>query len=361
MIHADPTIGNIGESAGQRLAARRACIALMVRSIPGSRATNGDTMNLERENTAPVPHSSSEFGGASVTDIGLDRSINEDRFTVIETSSGTAWFVLDGMGGVAGGEFAAQLAVDAIRRYVEGHECAAPAEILRGAISEGNRAVVIRRQNQKFSSMGTTVVALMIDEMEVAVSHVGDSRSYLVHDSGITQLTVDDTLVQQMVDAGTLGPEEALSHPDAHLLTRCLGTDVGLDIPVQHFWRTPNEASDTIVLCSDGLYGLVSDVEIADVVRGQTPAQACRELIALANDRGGYDNITVSIVPLLGSLTDEPPTNWDRIGAERARQRAKLNRPPLSFVTHALILVSLAMVSAVVTVVVFGIQQSFVS
>lgn len=318
-------------------------------------------MNREINNIAADPLTSSGFGDASATDIGIDRAINEDRFAVVPSKSGSAWFVLDGMGGVSGGEFAAQLAIDAIRRYVEGHECAPPADILSGAVSEGNRAVVIRRQNQKFSSMGTTVVALMIDEMEVAISSVGDSRAYLVHKDGITQLTVDDTLVQQMVDTGTLRAEDALTHPDAHLLTRCLGTDPNLTVPIHHFWRVEGRDTDTIVLCTDGLYGLVSDLEIGEVVRSHTPERACQKLIALANERGGYDNITVSVVPLDGVLVDEPPANWDVILAQRARRRSKLNKPPLSMVTHAFILGSLAMLSAVMTVVIFGIQQSLIS
>jgi protein phosphatase len=209
--------------------------------------------------------------------------------------------------------------------------------------------------------MGTTVVGLMIDEMEVALAHVGDSRAYLVHDQGITQLTVDDTLVQQMVEAGTLKPEEALSHPDAHYLTRCLGMDARLEVPIQQFWRAPGEVSDVIVLCSDGLYGLVSDVEIADAVHTQSPERAATHLVALANERGGYDNITVSIIPLHGTLTDEPPANWDAMRAERERRRAKLNRPPLSMSAHTFILFSLALVSALVTACVFGVQQSLIS
>ena len=318
-------------------------------------------MNFHGGNEEQRIASSLEFGDASASDIGLERAINEDRYAVFESGSGTAWFVLDGMGGVEGGEFAAQLALDAIRRYVETHEHADPAAILRGAISDANGAVVLRRQNQKFASMGTTVVAVMIDEMEVAISHIGDSRAYLVHREGITQLTIDDTLVQQMVDAGQLKPEEALSHPDAHFLTRCLGTQVELDVPLQHFWRLPSESSDVIVLCSDGLYGLVFDQEIAEAVRTLAPGIACQTLIALANSRGGYDNITVSIVPLQGALTDRAPEGWDKVRDARQRKRAKLNKPPLPVNVHVMILMSLCVVAAFATTILFAIEKSLIS
>ena len=318
-------------------------------------------MNSFGDNNEQRITSSFEFGDVSASDIGLERAINEDRYAVIESASGTAWFVLDGMGGVEGCEFAAQLALDAIRRYVETHEHAEPAAILRGAISDANGAVVLRRQNQKFGSMGTTVVALMIDDMEVAISHIGDSRAYLVHADGITQLTVDDTLVQQMVDAGQIKPEEALSHPDAHYLTRCLGTQVELEVPLQCFWRLPSESSDIIVLCSDGLYGLVSDEEIAEAVRTLAPDIACKTLIELANSRGGYDNITVSIVPLQGALSDQAPKEWDKIRVARQRERAKLNKPPLPVRVHAMILTSLGLVAASVTTILFAIEMSLIS
>jgi serine/threonine protein phosphatase PrpC len=164
-----------------------------------------------------------------------------------------------------------------------------------------------------------------------------------------------------MVDAGQIKPEEALSHPDAHFLTRCLGTQVELDVPLQQFWREPSDSQDSIVLCSDGLYGLVSDQEIAEAVRTRTPEDACQALIDLANSRGGYDNITLSIVPLQGVLTDQEPAEWDKVRTARQRQRSKLNRPPLAAKVHAIILMSLGVVAACATTIVFAIQKSLIS
>lgn len=313
-------------------------------------------MNLEGTSHSSKNSPSSSWGYASVSDVGLEREVNEDRVSVIESRSGTAWALLDGMGGVAGGEFAAQLALDAMKRFIESHECADPGLVLQGAIDEGNRAVVLRRQNQKFLSMGTTVVATMIDGIEIVISHVGDSRAYCVHDGRITQLTVDDTVVQRMVDAGEIKKEEALSHPDAHLLTHCLGTKVELPIPVQRLWRLPvfaGQDSDTLLLCSDGLYGLVSDAEIASMVTVLPPEEASQKLVELANSRGGFDNISVMIIPIDGVVSREPPADWEKVMKARARQRGAANRPPWSLVLHMACIAMLSVLSACVAAAAF--------
>ena len=305
-------------------------------------------------NSKNAPHSI--WGDANVSDVGREREVNEDRVAVIASRSGTAWILLDGMGGVAGGEFAAQLALDAMKRFIDGHECADPGAILQGAIDEGNRAVVLRRQNQKFISMGTTVVATMIDGIEMVVSHVGDSRAYCIHDGKISQLTVDDTVVQRMVDAGQIEPEEALSHPDAHLLTHCLGTKVELSVPAQRLWRSPLRAgqdSDILLLCSDGLYGLVSDEEIASMVTFFPPNEACQKLVELANARGGFDNISVMIIPVDGVVSREPPADWDQVLKTRTRQRVAANRPPWPFVLHIACVSMLSVIFACVAAAAF--------
>lgn len=298
----------------------------------------------------------SQWGDASVSDIGREREVNEDRVAVIESRSGTAWALLDGMGGVTGGEFAAQLALDAMKRVIEGHECADPGVVLRGAIDEANRAIVLRRQNQNFVSMGTTVVATMIDGMEIVVSHVGDSRAYCVHKGKISQLTVDDTVVQRLVDAGEIKKEEALSHPDAHLLTHCLGTKVELSIPVLRFWRLPikpGQDTDMLLLCSDGLYGLIADEEIASLVTFLSPNEACQKLVELANARGGFDNISVMIIPINGIVGKEPPADWERVMKTRARQREAANKPPWSLALHIACIATLSVLSACVAAAAF--------
>ena len=262
---------------------------------------------------------------AAITDTGCERELNEDRYAVIEAPSGIAWLVCDGMGGQTGGELAAQLAIDAIRRDLEKYQ-PRPADVaLKSALFEANRVIVLRRQNQAFASMGTTVVAAMFDSAEVVIGHIGDSRAYLVRDGAIQQLTIDHTYVQQLVDRGDIRPEEALAHPQAHILTRCVGAEPGLEVDLKKYWIWPSqsgEPSDFMVLCSDGLYSLVADSEIAKFVSGNTPQAACVRLVELAKARGGYDNITISIIPLAGQMKQSPPPGYDERKAKKPKTKS---------------------------------------
>lgn len=247
---------------------------------------------------------------AAVTDIGCERDINEDRYAVVDSPIGRAWVVCDGMGGALGGELAAQLAIDAVRRKLEAATSGNIGDILAYSVEEANRVIVLRRQNPAFSAMGTTVVAALIQGNQLTITHAGDSRAYLVRGSEIQQLTIDHTYVQDLVDRGVIKAEEALSHPQAHVLTKCLGADPRLDLTVQKYWiwdDSPGESEDKLLMCSDGLYSLVSDSEIADIVINNVPQESCMKLIDLAKRRGGFDNITVTILPLGGQLREEPP------------------------------------------------------
>ena len=264
---------------------------------------------------------------AAITDTGCERDLNEDRYAVIESPSGVAWIVCDGMGGVSGGELAAQLAIEAIKRSFEGSPRRATEASLKSAILEANRIIVLRRQNPAFSSMGTTLVCALFMGSEVAIGHVGDSRAYLVRDFSIQQLTHDHTLVQEMVDRGQLEPEEALTHPQAHVLTKCLGSEPGLEVQTKKYWvweTGEGEANDYLLLCSDGLYSHVSDAEIATIVSKMSPQKACVELIEIAKSRGGFDNITVTIIPLAGQLKKEPPVGFDALRNLAPRTKAEL-------------------------------------
>lgn len=231
------------------------------------------------------------------------------------------------MGGQTGGELAAQLAIDAIRRDLENLPERPGERAIKSAILEANRIIVLRRQNQAFANMGTTIVATLFSGSELTIGHVGDSRAYLIRDGAIQQLTVDHTYVQELVDAGQIKPEEALSHPQAHILTRCIGAEPGLQVAMQKFWIWETESElprDILLLCSDGLYSMVSEGDIADIVSHNSPRRACIELVELAKKRGGYDNITVTIVPLTGELRGEAPPGYEEEQMRiRERKRKK--------------------------------------
>ncbi|MBL7661537.1 serine/threonine-protein phosphatase [bacterium] len=276
---------------------------------------------------------------AAVTDVGCEREINEDRYAVIDSPQGRAWIVCDGMGGVMGGELAAQLAIDAMRRVLETSDSATPAETIKSAIEEANRVIVLRRQNPAFSSMGTTVIAAMQMLDEIVIAHAGDSRAYVVRGQEIEQLTVDHTYVQDLVDKGAIKPEDALSHPQAHVLTRCLGSEPRLNLTLQQYYLWEAAQPDVLVLCSDGLYSLVSDKEISQVVTSRSPQDACVDLVELAKSRGGFDNITVVILPLEGQLREEASPNRPTI--ERKQHllfEDELDLPPVPLWKRLLII-----------------------
>jgi protein phosphatase len=277
---------------------------------------------------------------AAATDIGIERSVNEDKFATISTTTGDCFVVLDGMGGAEGGEFAAQISVDAMRRALSGDRGGDIVEALKGSIEEANRTIVLRRQNKRFQEMGTTVVAALIQDSSVAISHVGDSRAYLVCEDVVEQLTVDHTFVQHLVDLNQISREEALPHPQSHILTQCLGSSPDLSVEVSRYWIWPlrkGAATDYLVLCTDGLYSLVNDEEISTVVTSLPPGEACAELIKLANGRGGFDNITVSIVPLHGHLRAEESPTSERERMNRARTVRKERWWRRSFVYHIIV------------------------
>ncbi|MCS6893008.1 MAG: protein phosphatase 2C domain-containing protein [Deltaproteobacteria bacterium] len=243
---------------------------------------------------------------AAITDTGYERELNEDRYCVLETKLGIFWAVLDGLGGVAGGEVAAQIAMDAfLREIANASENDDPEEVLTRGIKEANRVIILRRQNPSFSSMGTTIVAALITPSRLYIANVGDSRAYIVKDSEIQQVTVDHTLVQQYVDMGRLNPQDALSHPESHVLTKCLGSDHRLTPDIFSFGFYRNSACDVLILCTDGLYSMVTESEMLEIVASNSPQSAALRLVEIAKNRGGFDNITVAIIPLPGRVSFE--------------------------------------------------------
>lgn len=303
---------------------------------------------------------------AALTDTGCERPKNEDRFLVIKSALGMGYFVFDGMGGEPGGEAAAQLSVEAVRSYFERAAGNDPASLLREAIQSAHDVIAAKRQNPKLASMGTTVVAALCNNSQIVVASVGDSRAYHISDGTARQLTSDHTFVQQLVDQGHVRPEDALIHPQSHILTRCLGSDVGFGIDVAKFWlgQAPQKTTtEAILLCSDGLYSLVPDADLATIVGGFSPLEACTKLIELARERGGYDNITAIVIPISGELRHEasPP----RVEPEEkdnpkvvkpATPARKKRRLPMSFHFGLLVLATaIGMVGTVIGFLLFSI------
>ena len=256
---------------------------------------------------APPPFSIEARGA---TDVGRRREHNEDAFLVDTESS--LFVVADGMGGHAGGGTASSIAVATIEERVHAARAAAPASfaaptaedaahfpaVLRQAVEAACRAIYgAAQEDPSLAGMGTTVTAALVAGRTAFVAHVGDSRCYLVRGGRIFQLSEDHSLVNEQLKAGAITEEEARQSRFRNIITRSVGfeEDVLVDVVGLEL-----EKGDAIVLCCDGLSNQVADAEILEIATGSRLAEAPERLVALANERGGDDNITVIVVKVDG-------------------------------------------------------------
>lgn len=236
----------------------------------------------------------------AATDLGQRRSNNEDRFAYwapedegARLERGVILMVADGMGGARAGERASQMAVDAVIGGYRGSERADPGDVLRRAFEAANAAIYEAScTDSSCQGMGTTGTAVVVRGGDLHLAHVGDSRAYLVHNGAIRQLTDDHSLVAHLVERGQITAEEARVDPRRNVVTRSIGVASELEVNILALPGALNPG-DTLVISSDGLHGVVTDDEILRLVSGPDLGQACHDLIALANQHGGPDNITV--------------------------------------------------------------------
>jgi serine/threonine protein phosphatase PrpC len=238
---------------------------------------------------------------AAQSDVGRARPHNEDwvQYYVPPdpqqlAQKGAIYLVADGMGGHQAGEVASRGAAEAVIAQYYSDVTHDVATSLVRAYHAANQLIHTQAQEDPSrSGMGTTMVAAVILGRRVYVANVGDSRAYLINHRGINQITEDHSWVEEQVRAGMLTAEQARRHPQRNLVTRALGSKPSVEVDL---FEGEIGAGDTLLLCSDGLTGRVQDQEIAAIVRGNSPQEATRRLVALANERGGNDNITVLLV-----------------------------------------------------------------
>jgi serine/threonine protein phosphatase PrpC len=240
---------------------------------------------------------------ASLTDVGRQRSNNEDSYLYWEAGSdeefrrkGRLAVIADGMGGYEGGQEASRLAVETVRAVYEHALGADPQVTLLEAFELAHQSIQrYAADHPQFHGMGTTCTAVAIVGRQLHFAHVGDSRLYHIRAETISRLTRDHSYVGKLVESGIVRSEDAESHPQRHVLTAALGSggQVVPDAPDRPF---PLEDGDTLVLCTDGLWGVVGDLELGRVAQSNSSAEACVALVRMALERGGPDNITVSVL-----------------------------------------------------------------
>ncbi len=242
---------------------------------------------------------------AGQSDIGCQRENNEDSFGYWESEDeaefsrkGRLAIVADGMGGYEGGQEASHLAVETVIASYRDRDTADPQQALIEALQAAHERVrEYGVAHPHLRGMGTTCTAIALVGNGLHYVHVGDTRLYLIRGGEITQVTRDHSYVGRLVESGVISREEAEKHPQRNILIAALGTstDLILDSPGR---PETLQSKDTLVVCSDGLWGQVHDPEILEAVENNPPEAAGRQLIELARERGGPDNITVQILRL---------------------------------------------------------------
>ena len=235
------------------------------------------------------------FECVSRTNVGLKRKINED--SLFAAPERGLWAVADGMGGHEAGEVASAMVVDALRALPDGGDLDGLAGEAVEAVRQVNgRLIELARTNGGGKTIGTTVVGLAIADGSYRCFWMGDSRAYLLRDGEISRISHDHSLVQNLIDAGMLKPEEAESHENANLITRAVGVAENCEVDVVN---GDVKSGDQFILATDGLTRLVPDEEIAAELRRGSPADAADKLIDTVLARGAPDNVTLIIATVL--------------------------------------------------------------
>jgi len=238
--------------------------------------------------------------GFGKTDIGKVRKQNEDSILVVNQTDGyisNIFVIADGMGGHKAGDVASNYAIkffwEFIKKNINESEIL---DTLVGAVKYSNEKVFnMAVNNEKYFEMGTTFLAVTIKDDRLYIAHVGDCRVYIIRNHQIAQVTTDHTYMMEMIKAGAISYEQAKVHPDRNIITRALGVES--DIIVDGlFCKILN--NDIILLCSDGVYGMLTDKEIFDIIDNEKfdIIQKTDKLIQCANDNGGKDNISAIVI-----------------------------------------------------------------
>ena len=232
------------------------------------------------------------------TDIGRQRSQNQDRVAQYVDKNGNYLVVIaDGIGGNQSGDVAAEMTIKRLGHHFKMDGPTEPLEAIRWFAREiqiiNDQILKKSQENITYQGMGTTLVAAIIFMKTLVVANIGDSRGYLLHRSTLTQVTIDHSLVNELVISGDITEEEALKLPQSNIITRAIGISKDAQIEVNRFDFNPG---DQLLMCSDGLFKTVAKRDMVEVLRQPISLKAkCAQLVDMANSAGGPDNITVLI------------------------------------------------------------------
>ena len=241
------------------------------------------------------------------TETGMVRDHNEDSILILggeksPLGGDSLLVVADGMGGHAAGEVASRMTVDGIIGLMSRSDDLPGAEgpeylrFLGEIVQQVNNTIFQAGQDEDKRGMGTTCTVAVVRGDQLFVSHVGDSRAYLLRSGDLHQITQDHSWVEEQVRQGTLSPEEARNHPNRNIITRAVGLESRVEVD-GYLVGLANK--DILLLCSDGLTTMIEDSQIAEILSANEPVEACRALIDAANDQGGHDNITVAVARVI--------------------------------------------------------------
>lgn len=228
-----------------------------------------------------------------LSDKGAIRSLNEDSCKYYECEKFNIYVVADGMGGHNAGEVASKMAVDGIVNFIKDNvDIISENKLLKEAINFVNTIIYnYSCEKQELNGMGTTITSCLVINDMVYVANVGDSSSFGIKGKVIKKITKDHSLVQELVDLGTISEYEAINHPKKNIITRAVGTSKSVDVDI---FEVPKNDYDLFLLCTDGLTNEVTNEQIISVMlTSESFNEACSNLIEIAKQKGGRDNITV--------------------------------------------------------------------
>jgi len=235
-----------------------------------------------------------QYNYSGKTDIGLEREVNQDRFGTINLEWGTLFVVCDGFGHKIGGQYASRITVETLIELYSKKETSDIKRFFKKSLKKINDIIYYEKVSQyNKAMMGCTAVAVITKDDEVHIGHIGDSRAYLIRDDELIQLTKDHSYIQKLIDEGELTEEKAMFHARRHVLRKAIGSHKGYEPDYKSLSILYN---DKLILCSDGVWGFISEKSILDIIKNDNVDEATTNIIEKVKNNMGTDNITIQVI-----------------------------------------------------------------